>query len=71
MEKQGAAVVAGTSQVIGVPPLSALKRNWLLYVYEAIELALFMISHARSQSSSSIHHGSALTCFQARSFAGS
>jgi aquaporin Z len=25
-------------------PLSALKRNWPLYVYEAIELALFMVS---------------------------
>jgi aquaporin Z len=44
MAKQGAAVVAGTSQVIGVPPLCALKRNWLLYAYEAIELAIFMIS---------------------------
>ncbi len=26
------------------PPISVLKRNWPLYVYEAIELAVFMLS---------------------------
>lgn len=44
MAKQEPVVVAGKPQMFAVPPLTALKRNWLLYVYEAIELALFMIS---------------------------
>jgi aquaporin Z len=44
MANQGTVVAAVTSQVIGIPLLCALKRNWTLYLYEAIELALFMIS---------------------------
>ena len=31
-------------QALDRPLSSVLKRNWLLYIYEAIELALFMIS---------------------------
>ena len=31
-------------QALDRPPFSVLKRNWPLYVYEAIELALFMLS---------------------------
>jgi aquaporin Z len=31
-------------QALGKPLFSVLKRNWPLYIYEAIELALFMIS---------------------------
>jgi hypothetical protein len=33
-----------TTQASDKSPLSALKRNWPLYVYEATELALFMVS---------------------------
>jgi aquaporin Z len=32
------------TQALDKPPFSVLKRNWPLYVYEAIELALFMLS---------------------------
>lgn len=32
------------TQILNRPPLCALRRNWPLYIYEAIELALFMLS---------------------------
>jgi hypothetical protein len=32
------------TQALDRPPFSVLKRNWPLYVYEATELALFMLS---------------------------
>src|SRR5258708_13046433 len=32
------------TQALDKPLFSVLKRNWPLYVYEAIELALFMVS---------------------------
>jgi aquaporin Z len=31
-------------QILDKPPFRVLKRNWPLYVYEAIELAIFMLS---------------------------